>query len=80
VTLLSQAEDVFTACGKQTAQLLRAGLLTLDSCSKHGCMTSQVLKRYLKLRMHIHASFVTEQLSLKAQYASCSAVARTTIK
>jgi len=53
---------------------------TLMSCSIHGPLTHKAVQRYLKLRMHIHAQFITDQMQKKAQYASRSAVARTTIK
>ena len=42
-------------------------------------LKEKIVKKYLKLRMHIHASYLTEQLAKKAQHASKSALARTTI-
>ena len=83
--LITKAEDVFmasefrsTSVEHLVSKLLHSGT-SFTNCSKHSSVKDKILKRYFKLRMHIHANFVTEQLSKKKQHASKSAVARTTI-
>jgi hypothetical protein len=48
-------------------------------CSQHNC-TELALKKFFKLRFHIRASFITEQLTLQKQFASKSAASRTVIQ
>jgi hypothetical protein len=84
--IIQEAEILFRTVNERKINVaalckiqLERGKQKLKSCSEHGSLHELALKRYLKLRMHIRASYLTEQLSLKAQYASKSAVARTTI-
>jgi hypothetical protein len=51
----------------------------LGNCQNHNLLEMAV-KQFYSLRIHVRASFITEQLGLKKQYASKSAAARTTIE
>lgn len=64
---------------KITQAMLAQSPLPLSTCMQHNLLELAVRKFY-KLRIHIRARFLTEQINLQKQYASKSAAQRTVIK